>query len=91
MKTVPEGAKTHYLFYGLCEDSLPTKSTKKGKIKPSLGSCITGGGRNTGEGCHNGGNLLRGKVCQPSVPSIKEGGRATTSDQTEGLEHIHTF
>ena len=30
-------------------------------------------------------------MCQPSVPSIKEGSKATTSDQLEELEHIHTL
>ena len=28
---------------------------------------------------------------QPSVPSIKEGWKATTSSQLQGLAHIHTF
>ena len=34
---------------------------------------------------------MQGPVCQPSVASIKEGWRETTSDQPEGLEHIHTL
>ena len=33
--------------------------------------------------------MLQGPVCQPSVPSIKEGWTATTNDQTEEVEHIH--
>ena len=79
------------LFYRLCGDSLPTKNTNKGKIKPSSGRiCITGSERNAGEGYHERDNSLQGPVCQPSVPSIKEGWRATTSDQPEGFEHIHT-
>ena len=80
------------LFYRLCGDSLPTKNINKGKIKPSSGrTCVTGGERNAGEGCHKGGNSLQGPVCQPSVPSVKEGWRATISDQPEGFEHIHTL
>ena len=34
---------------------------------------------------------MQGSVCQPSVPSIKKGWRATTSDQPERFEPIHTF
>ena len=55
-------------------NSLPT--TNINKDKPSLGrTWITGGERNTGEGCHEGGNSLQGLVCQPPVPSIKDGGQ----------------
>ena len=61
-----------------------------GKIKSSSGrNCITGGQRNAWKGCHKGGNSLQGPVCRPSVPSIKEEWRATTSDQPEGFKHIH--
>ena len=75
-------------LFRFCGDSLPTKNTSRGKIKPSSGrTCITGGERNAGEGCHKGGNSLQGPVCQPSVPNIKEGWRAMTSDQPEGIEH----
>ena len=52
---------------------------------------ITGSERNAGEGWHKGSNSFRGPVCQPSVPSIKEVWRATTTDQPEGLERIHTL
>ena len=63
-----------------------------GKITPSsITTCITGGERNVGEGCHKGGSSLQGPVYQPSVPSITEGWRATTSGQTEGAENIHTL
>ena len=41
--------------------------------------------------CHKGGNSLQRPDCQPSVPSIKEGWRTTTSDQPEGFEHIYTL
>ena len=76
----------------LCRDSLPTKNTYKVKIKPSSDrTCITGGKRNAGEGCQKGGNSLQGPVWQPSVSIIKEGRRATTTDQPEGFEHIHTL
>ena len=34
---------------------------------------------------------MRGPVCQPSVSSIIEVERATTSDQPDGGEHIHTL
>ena len=62
------------LFYRLCRDSLPTKNTNKGKIKPSLGrTCTTRGERNAGGGCHKGDNSLQGPVFQSSVASIKEG------------------
>ena len=30
-------------------------------------------------------------VCQPSVPSIKEGWKPKTSDQAEGFEQIHAL
>ena len=80
------------MFYRLCVDSLPTKNIKTGKIKPSSGrTCITGGQRNPGEGCHKEGNSSQGPVCQSSVPSIKEGWRETTTDKPEGFEHIHTL
>ena len=72
--------------------TLPTKNTNKGKIKPSSGrKCITGGERNAGEGCCKGGNSLKEPVCQAFVPIIKEGWRATTSDQPEVVEHNHTL
>ena len=80
------------LFHRLCRDSLPTKNTSKGKIKPSSGrTCITESERSTREGCHEGENSLQGPVCQPSVPSIKKEWRATPSDQPERFEHIHTL
>ena len=76
----------------LRRDSLPTKNPYKVKIKPSSErTCITGGERNAGEGCHKGGNSLQGPVWQASVSIIKEGRRATTTDQPEGFEHIHTL
>ena len=40
---------------------------------------------------HKRGNSFPGPVCEPSVPSIKEEWRATTSDQPEGAEHINTL
>ena len=40
------------LFYRLCGDSLPTKNTNKGKIKPSSGrTCFRGGERNARGWC----------------------------------------
>ena len=80
------------LFYRLCGDSLPTKNANKGKIKLSSGkACMTGGERNAGEGCNKAVNSLQRPAGQPSVPSIKEGWKATTSSQLQGLAHIHTF
>ena len=80
------------LFYRLCGDPLPNKNTNKGKVKPCLGkTCITGGQINAAKGCHKGGNSLQGPVCQLSVPSIKDGWRAMTSDQPEGFEQIHNL
>ena len=59
-----------------------------GKITPSsITTCITGGERNVG-GCHKGGSSLQGPVCQPSVPSITEGWRATTVVK---LKELNTF
>ena len=34
---------------------------------------------------------MQRSVCQPSIPSTKEGWRATTNDQPEGAEHIHNL
>ena len=47
--------------------------------------------KKTGEDSHKGDNSLQGPVCQPSVPSIKEGLKETTSDQPGGVEHIYTL
>ena len=59
------------------------------KIKPSLGrTSITGGERNSGEGCYKGHNSLQGPICHPSALIFKEGWRAKTSDHSAGLEHI---
>ena len=59
-----------------------------GKITPSSITCIIGSEKNAGEGCHKGGNSLQGPVCQPSVPSITEGWRATTVVK---LKELNTF
>ena len=34
---------------------------------------------------------MQGPVCQPSIPSIKEGWRTTTSDQPDLFQQIHTL
>ena len=67
------------------------KVTNDSTIPSIVKGYITGSERNAGEGCHKGSYSLRGPVSQPSVPSFKEGWRATTIDQPEGLEHIHTL
>ena len=69
------------------ETPYPLKAPTRAKLKQVQEDVVS---QEEKEMLEKGDNSSPGPVCQPSVPSTKEGWRATISDQPEGVEYRRT-